>query len=63
MEDDAGLRCAEYVSTEASLLVHQIMLHALTKANEQLLFMDQDEAFRASAQAYGKYLAPVEALP
>ena len=63
VEHCAGLRCAEYVSTEASLLVHQIMLHALTKANEQLHFIDQDEAFRASAQAYGKYLAPVEALP
>ncbi|HEV2194954.1 MAG TPA: hypothetical protein VGR55_05205 [Candidatus Acidoferrum sp.] len=63
IEHCAGLRCAEYVSTEASLLVHQIMLHALTKANEQLHFIDQDEAFRASAQAYGKYLAPVEALP
>jgi len=63
VEHCAGLQPADYVSTEASLLVHQIMLNALTKANEQLCFIDQDEAFRASALAYGKYLVPVEALP
>ena len=62
VEHCAGLQCAGYVATEASLLVHQIMLSALTKANQQLPFLDQDEAYRASALAYGKYLAPVEAL-
>ena len=63
VEHCAGLQCAEYVATGASLLVHQIMLRALTKADEQLPFLDQDEVFRASALAYRKYLAPVEALP
>lgn len=62
VEHCAGLQCAEYVATGASLLVHQIMLNALTKANEQLPFLDQDEAYRASALAYEKYLAPINAL-
>lgn len=62
VEHCAGLRCAEYVATGATLLVHQIMLSALTKAIERLPFLDQGEAYRASALAYGKYLAPVEAL-
>ena len=62
VEHCAGLGCAEYVATGASLLVHQIMLNALTKANEQLPFLDQDEAYRASALAYGKYLAPINVL-
>lgn len=60
VEHCAGLRSAEYVATGASLLVHQIMLRAVTKANEQLPIMDQDEAYRASVLAYGKYLAPAE---
>lgn len=63
VEHCAGFQCAEYVTTGVSLLVHQIMLRALAKADEQLPFLDQDEAYRASALAYGKYLTPAEALP
>lgn len=63
VEHCAGLRCAEYVATGASLLVHQIMLSALTKANEQLPFLDQDDAYRASGIAYAKYLVPMVVSP
>jgi len=60
IEHCAGLSSAENVATEASFLVHKIMLSALTKANEQLCGMDQDEVYRASALAYRKYLVPME---
>lgn len=59
VEHCAGISSAENVAREASLLVHKIMLSALTEANEQLQVMDQDEAYGASAQAYSKYLAPL----
>jgi len=62
VEHCAGLSCAEYVATGASLLVHQVMLCAQTKADQQFRAVDQDEAYYASVQAYGKYLAPAEAL-
>lgn len=62
VEHCAGLHSAEYVATGASLLVHQIMLRALTKANEQLPSLGQDDSYRASLRAYGKYLEPVETL-
>ena len=63
VEHCAGLRCAEYVATEASLLVHQIMLSALSKNNDQLPSLDQDEAYKASLLAYSKYLAPTSHRP
>jgi hypothetical protein len=60
VEHCAGLSPAENISTEVTLLVHKIMLSAATKANEQLRTIDQDQAYRASLKAYGRYLTPVE---
>lgn len=62
VEHCAGLHCAEYVATRATVLVHNIMLSALTQANEQLPFMDQDQAHKASTLAYGRYLLPVSPI-
>ncbi len=59
VEHCAGLSTAENIGTEATLLVHKIMLSAATKANEQLRTMDQGRAFEDSLRAYGKYLAPL----
>jgi hypothetical protein len=59
VEDCAGLSTAENISTEVTLLVHKIMLSAALKANEQLRTIDQDQAYKASLNAYRKYLAPV----
>ncbi len=60
VEHCAGVSTAENVGTQATLLVHKIMLSAATKANEQLCTIDQDQAYKASLLAYGKYLAPVD---
>jgi predicted dehydrogenase len=59
VEDCAGLSTAENISAEVTLLVHKIMLSATLKANEQLRTIDQDQAYKASLNAYRKYLAPV----
>jgi hypothetical protein len=59
VEHCAGRGSAQNVGTEATLFVHKIMLSAVGKANEQLRALDQDQAYRASLLAYGKYLAPV----
>jgi hypothetical protein len=57
VEHCAGLSTADNISTEVTLLVHKIMLSAATKANEQLRTIDQDQAYKASLKAYGRYLA------
>ena len=54
----AGFSEAEYVGPEAALLVHKIMLNALTKANEKVHGIDQDQEYRDALLAYGKYLTP-----
>ena len=59
VEDCAGLGAAENINAEVTLLVHKIMLSAAMKANEQLRTIDQDQACKASLNAYRKYLAPV----
>jgi hypothetical protein len=59
VEHCAGLSTAENIGTEATMLVHKIMLSAAMKANEQLHTIDQDQAYKASLRAYRKYLAPV----
>jgi hypothetical protein len=60
VEDCAGLDSAENIGTQATLLVHKIMLSAAMKANDQLRTIDQDHAYRASLRAYRKYLTPVD---
>jgi len=60
IEHCAGLRAAEYVGREATLLVHKILMSALGQANEQLRGSDQGEAYEAALVAYRKYLMPVQ---
>jgi hypothetical protein len=57
----AGSGGAEYVGPEAALLVHKVMLSALTRANEQVHGMNQDQAYRDALRAYGKYLTSADA--
>ena len=63
VEHCAGLSSADNISTGATVLVHKIMLSAQAQANDQLPAVDQDEAYRASVQAYRKYLVPVGPMP
>ena len=63
IEHCAGRNVAENVATEASLLVHRIMLRAMTRATEELRALDQDAAYHAALKAYGKYLGPARTRP